>query len=507
MVTNVVNKSLAGAEDILRGVDTVTQIRNGNAYEMHQVHAPVAVSSEANLTNLNPAVATTAVIVAADSVTYYNYNSTDTSGITSLFGGSWLIYKTLNSEYTRWRADGDVRGWGAKLNGVDDDTAAIKQCLNDLVAIAASTGRSQVIRFPSGNVRTSEELTLPSGIGLECSSRAVFQGLGDKTFPCWNIVGGGRKITFGTIDNYMVGIRARNNTNDISFQTVSNCVDGVVLRASSGNNNLDNVIKGIQIGLCTNGIVFEQNADKLVQQGNEVRVNFISETTNGVVFRTYDNFVHTQQSNWDSNLIELQALDPLNLAGASFVSNQTDFAVPNLKASVKSWLGGTWVYDSGTFCTLRGRFSEGTFEVSTARGLGLNEVVTSEGKNSFGSCEFKITRSGNLGSGTNFYDSVPPGSVFNGGVPVAIGKFRVRCTVPDLAADQMWCTSIAHILSQVNGIGRVRLVQATVGASSKYVISVTDAGTETYGMVRIWFGNFSSALITGRTVDLILEAY
>lgn len=342
-------------------------------------------------------------------------------------------------------------------------------------------------------------------MAIECTSRVTFQNsTGDKTFTAWNILGGGRSISFGSFANYGAAFANYRNTNKITFQTISNCTDGVILRAD-GASNLDNEIYGVQIGNCTNGIVFEQNADNLIQQGNNININFISETQNGVIFRNFGGFVHTKQSNWDSNNIVLQALDPLSIIGASMVNNTTGFPVPNLKMTVKAWCGG-WVPDSGTICLIRGIFSAATYEVSLAVRVGLTELVDSVGKSSFGSCVFKNTRYGNLGSTTSFFPSVSPGSVFNGGISLTDSKFRIRCTVPDLASDQVWGTSFNHVLSQVSGVGRIKLIQASMSAASKYSIYVTDAGTESQGMVRIWFYNYTSSVITGRDMDLILEA-
>lgn len=98
MATNVVTKSLAGAEDILRGVDKVTQIRNGKAYEVNQLHVPVSVSSEAAMAALNPANCTYVAIITDGNTDYYYYSPTDTSGITSPFGGSWLKRLTDDSK-------------------------------------------------------------------------------------------------------------------------------------------------------------------------------------------------------------------------------------------------------------------------------------------------------------------------------------------------------------------------------------------------------------------------
>lgn len=389
-------------------------------------------------------------------------------------------------------------------NGIIDATTYINNACSAINNLILAGGRKLTLFFPDGTYKTSSTLTCYDGMSVKCSQRVTFQNFGsDKTFSCWNIMGGGRKITFGTFFNYGAAFANYRNTNDIYFHSISQCVDGFILRAD-GISNLDNEIHGVQIANCTNGVVFEQNADSLIQQGNNIKVNFISETQNAVVFRNFGGFTHTKQSNWDSNCIEIQAVDPLSILDSSLVRNYTGFGVPNLKMTVKTWLGG-WVPDAGTICLIRGRFSAATYEVSLAGRIGLNELVDSVGKSSFGSCVFKNTRYANLGSTTSFYQSVSPGSPFNGGVSLVDSKFRIRCSVPDLSPDQVWGTSFNHVLSQVNGVGRARLIQAAMSAASKYTISVTDAGTENLGMVRIWFGNYTSSVVTGRDMDLIVE--
>lgn len=92
----IVTKSLGGAEDLLLGVDPVTQVRNGTAVQVNQLHSPVAVSTTIKLANLNPAISPYACVTTAADTTYYNYSESDLSGIASAFGGSWVIEKSSN---------------------------------------------------------------------------------------------------------------------------------------------------------------------------------------------------------------------------------------------------------------------------------------------------------------------------------------------------------------------------------------------------------------------------
>lgn len=180
MTTNVVTKSLAGAEDILRGVDKVTQIRNGQAYEVNQLHVPVSVSSEAAMAALNPASHTYAAIVKADGTTNYIYSPTDTTGITSPFGGSWLkelsksdtddasvIVKQpyanalQSTQHEQNRFAVYAHTYGADPTFTLDSSVAIQNALND----ASTNGFSQVI-LPAGRFKMLNGITIPAGVQL-----------------------------------------------------------------------------------------------------------------------------------------------------------------------------------------------------------------------------------------------------------------------------------------------------------------------------------------------------
>lgn len=60
-------------------------------------------------------------------------------------------------QLARWRDEGDVRGWGARIDGITDDSDALISALN--------SGRS-VLRIPAGRCIVKKSLSIPQGVSL-----------------------------------------------------------------------------------------------------------------------------------------------------------------------------------------------------------------------------------------------------------------------------------------------------------------------------------------------------
>lgn len=429
---------------------------------------------------------------------------------TSLPGGVPRTLMQRAEEYI------SVKDFGAKGDGITNDTTAFTTACTALQSAFDKDGIRRTLWVPDGSYRTDATINIHQNMTIHCGPHVVFQNIGvNKSFPAIELFGGACRSQLGVIDSYGIGIRLRGNTHDVNFQTISNCTDGLVIRAGSGskvdgtgtNNNLDNKITGIQIGKCTNGIVFEQNANELIQQGNEIRVNFVSETQNTVLFRNYDGFTHTKMSNWDSNFIELIASDPLEIADSSMIRNITPYGVPNVTLLVQSWCGG-WVPDAGTICLIRGAFSVSTFKFNLAQRVGLDELVDAAGRSSLGSCSVDLCRFTNLGNASSFYQAVTPGSVFNNGIPLHQKKFRIRVSIPDINSGSVHGMAFSHVLAQVSNTARFTIVNAGGAPTARngLLFELTDAGAESRGMVRIWCRNISSSTVAARDVDLIIIA-
>lgn len=455
--------------------------------------------------------------VAQDAVNNRSMRSYVDSAVAGVVGGygwfiqygSGAIYRTFQD---KMRETFSVKDFGAKGDGFTNDTAAIQAACSALNDYFLSDGIQRTLVFPDGNYRTSATIVVHPNMCIRCVGKVVFQNItGDKSFAAIELQGGAKPSELVTIDNYGAGILIRGNTHDVTFQTISNCTDAVIIRADANwpttKNSLDNKITGVQIGNCINGVVFEQNADSLTQQGNEARINFSAETQNTILFRNYGGFAHTKQSNWDSNVVIFDAADPLSIPDSAIVRNTTGFPVPNLTASVLSWCGG-WVPDAGTICLIRGPFSVSRFVFNLAQRVGLSEMVDTAGRTSFGSCSVDLSRFTNLGSASSYYASVTPGASFNGGVAVTASKFRIRISLPDLAPGQVYGSSFWHVLVQRSETSRMHIEQVNGAPQARngLLFELADAGTEQQGMVRIWVRNINTATVTARDVDFIVTA-
>ncbi len=494
--------------------DTQTELKSiltaaGIAVDPDKQNQVLTALSKLYLSRVNPGADIAADGAAAIATFLANI------GISAPGGAGSVGYK-LNAENTVSRTAYDnfsdrinAGDFGIKGDGIADNAAAITKACAALQKLYEIDGIRRTLVFTDGSYRTSATIVVHANMLIHCEGGVVFQNIGAvKTFAAVELQGGSKKSVLGTMDGYGSAILIRGSTHTVEFQTISNCVDGVIFRAdnnwASTKSSLDNVVRGVQIGKCTNAIVFEQNANNLVQQGNEVRVNFVSETPNTLLFRNFDGFVHTEESNWDSNFVELIASDPITLPDSSMARNSTPHSVSNLTMAVKSWCGG-WVPDAGSMCLIRGAFSTSTFEFNLAQRVGLNEVVDAVGVNSFGSCILRNTRYENLGNSIS-YIGVTTGAEFNSGLALFRSKFRVRFTVVPLAAGQTYGLSFKHVLSQRSNTGRMRIVQYSDTARGKLLIEVRDAGTETQGLVRVWFTNLTQTTTSTMDVEIIFEA-
>jgi hypothetical protein len=378
-----------------------------------------------------------------------------------------------------------VKDFGAIGDGITNDTAAIQRAIN-------SRSNRRTIYFPAGTYRTSSPITVPNSCGIDAEA-ALFDRIGPGVFSCFIINGGREPKSIFYINNYDVGIELRGNVNFLVFHTIANCRQGLKIKAiSPTGNNLDNVVYGTQIGLCTDGIVFEQDGQGLVQQGNEIRVNFVSETLHSLVFD--DLGTHTAQSNWDANLVVLQASDPFFRPGATLVNNRTNFSVPALTYKIESWAGG-WNIGDGTIEVLKGPYSTCTFEFSFAAGVGITDFCSLNNRSSIDSCFIKLKRNSNLGAALgNAVTAVTSGQF---GAALTRRIQLIRLDISALNDKQVYEAYIDHFLCQTNWGARCRIINSTFDAN--YHVRVADNGSVVRGQVRFYVTNVSGGVLSSKT--------
>lgn len=105
-------------------------------------------------------------------------------------------------QMSRWRDEGDVRGWGVKVDGETDDSDALIAAIN--------SGRSK-LRIPAGRCILSKTIAVPSGVTLEGSGIDywdTYRPAPDRLLKSWSkgthlvFTGTGVKDkTFGNISN------------------------------------------------------------------------------------------------------------------------------------------------------------------------------------------------------------------------------------------------------------------------------------------------------------------
>ena len=91
----VVRKQLAGAEDLLQGVGTVTQTRGGGTYDIHKLDVPIPMT---DIAEMQASSAEFVRLYKTDTCyTDYRRNPNGSTGITSTLGGVWE--EVVNSAY------------------------------------------------------------------------------------------------------------------------------------------------------------------------------------------------------------------------------------------------------------------------------------------------------------------------------------------------------------------------------------------------------------------------
>lgn len=185
-------------------------------------------------------------------------------------------------------------------------------------------------------------------------------------------------------------------------------------------NCLDNKVEIFVVGPnMANAAVFSGAGPTTVLQGNIFKSNFIVSTLRGCLF--YETLAGT---NWDGNVLEIDAIDPAGIAGAILVANAVVTSVPRLTVRVVSWIGGfsgasaQWVTGNFDGLNLELRVAEALTSYSQMQVIGTGGKIT---LNTSGLSRQQLVTPATLTQDI---------STFNSGAPITQVRFASSITIP-----------------------------------------------------------------------------
>lgn len=405
-----------------------------------------------------------------------------------------------------WELVGDV----IHVNMLKDSAGSWDDVIE--AAIFSADANRATLDLGNNNISVTKDIIMPNTLNVVQGSRGALIGnntndviISNSTSP------NGKKKIFGTIANMDRGLVVRGSINNIEFHTISGCRQGLVIEALSSlstDRSLDNVIYGVQIGVVEDGIVFQQYEDDTVQQGNEINVNFISGVKDAVVFD--DNNSHTKAGDWDSNYINLQAIDNQR-DNASFLLNRTSFVVNNQTIISNSWNGGLLSPNSNL---VKGLFRGCNIELITATPTTADDVCSLADASALATCRLKIKRAFfKLGASSGELvaaSSTQVAADFNGGLQVQVNRFLLDYTLPSsLPAGALARCFFFHPLAFSVDANPFSVQAFNMETMQKYelICQVTDSTNGDRGMVSVWIHNKTGAGINaGDNLKMIISA-
>lgn len=124
-------------------------------------------------------------------------------------------------QLARWRDEGDVRGWGARIDGITDDSDALISALNS---------GSSLLRIPAGRCIVKKSLSIPQGvslIGAGIDYWDTYRPAPDRLLKSWSK---GTHLVF-------TGTGAKNKTfSNISNERPVKTINGVSCKFTSFTN-------------------------------------------------------------------------------------------------------------------------------------------------------------------------------------------------------------------------------------------------------------------------------
>ena len=296
------------------------------------------------------------------------------------------------------------------------------------------------------------------------------------------------------------------NLADIKINRIARCLTAVKLKTVNSGLQaklLDSRIDVMFIATCTNGILIESDNFLNVMQGNEVYVNFITATSNAVVFE--DNGTHTEQGNWDSNVIKIQAFDPIGLTVQKMLVNNAAYGVQRLTFTLESWLGG---FDGPNPRIIEGEFNECTFTLSLAEPMlrgwmpisGRQNTIITRGKMDTLNTPIALNTASNP-------------ATFNGGAHLFKSVSLIRLTsIADVGAGQTLTFYAYHIFLGGQGAASrgktdsyITVKSAIIKPYVPLVVGYSNSINVENEIIIRWTNTTNATIVAGEVIDLFIE--
>jgi len=382
------------------------------------------------------------------------------------------------------------------------DTNTWDDALDEAIALADSSRKQ--LYLGNSNISVSRDIVLPNSMDVLQESRGALIGNGSTSVIIDNsATSNGKKKVFGTIANMDRALVIRGSINEVEFHTLSGSRQGLVIESLSdakSDRSLDNIVRGVQIGVCDDGIVFQQHADESVQQGNEIRVNFLSGVKDAVVFD--DDGQHTKTGDWDSNLVDLQAIDNQR-SDASFLINKSSFPVNNQNIYSHSWNGGLLSPDSRL---IKGGFRGCDLKFITAVPVSPDDIVSESDATLIATSNLQVKRAGSKTSVTGgemvTASATQDLASFNGGQYLQSNEFLVDCTLANnLSAGAVERCFIFHTMSYTldKNPFTIKAYNTVTLQSVDLMCAVSTSTFGDRGMVSVWMMNKTTAALPAGT--------
>lgn len=378
-----------------------------------------------------------------------------------------------------------VESFGAVGDGVTDDTAAINAAL-----AASAADRGKTVMF-TGDYAISSRITVPADAQTRIGRRAVMRpvsgsGVTDAVlFDEGNAPGWREWPTLAGFSGVAAEVRCA--LAHIYIPQFNTC--GTCWKFSTDNSTgkvLDTVGVFDAISTCDVACEFNTAGSGDVMQGCGIRGNFITVTTDGVIFTGVNGAFH------DGLFMDVLAVDfTTAVAGGSLLDNQLPSdAVARFRLTVRSWLGGDGFSAGSPTQLVKGRFDDGILDIANTRTL----TQVNLGNNLWRAGRYRIQKARPVGSLYALQETTPNSATFNGGNMIERDWFIVRATLgTDILNNASRAFYFYHIAADANY--RPWIVIPQEGNAGFILDAVQDESLTDAGRVRIEIRNVSGATI------------